>query len=124
MIVGRHEAFDLIDCAHMPKPDEWQALLEATARASGATPLDFVQHAFQNGGVTAVLLLAESHLAVHTWPEHHFVAVDLFTCGTAQANIERLTTALRPRAVYTPGPLFRGGSRQLSIAAYRPLEEA
>ena len=50
---------------------------------SGATPLHEVVHAFSPHGVTGVVVIAESHFAIHTWPEHRFAAVDLFTCGDA-----------------------------------------
>ena len=39
---------------------------------------------FEPQGVTAVGLLAESHLSIHTWPEHCYAAVDIFTCGSGQ----------------------------------------
>ena len=50
---------------------------------------------FPNGAVTLVLILAESHLAIHTWPEENLVAVDLFTCGAIDADrvVAELITA-------------------------------
>jgi len=50
---------------------------------SGATIVDRSGHHFSPYGVTAVVVIAESHLAVHTWPEFRYAAVDLFTCGTS-----------------------------------------
>ena len=49
--------------------------------AGGGHILDETAVVFPNGAVTLVLVLAESHLSVHTWPEEHLVAVDLFSCG-------------------------------------------
>ena len=78
---------------------------------SGATILHAHLHRFdslrvgapagEQGGVTGVLLLAESHLSIHTWPEHGFAAIDAFMCGTgtthgARAVFER---ALAPERV-------------------------
>lgn len=55
-------------------------LLEA-ARAANNTPLKFSIHKFPVQGITGVVILAESHIAIHTWPEYGYVAVDIFTCG-------------------------------------------
>ncbi|MDP1832574.1 MAG: adenosylmethionine decarboxylase [Geothrix sp.] len=56
------------------------AMLEA-ARASGATIVTHSFHHFSPHGVSGAVIIAESHLAVHTWPEHGFAAVDYFSCG-------------------------------------------
>ncbi len=58
-------------------------------------------HDFGNGGVTGVLLLAESHVSVHTWPEKSFAALDIFLCGTAQVEPARavLEAAFAPERV-------------------------
>lgn len=57
------------------------AMLEAATR-SGATIVTQSFHRFGGGGgVSGVVIIAESHLAIHTWPEHGFAAVDFFTCG-------------------------------------------
>jgi S-adenosylmethionine decarboxylase len=50
---------------------------------------------FSNGALTLVLILAESHLAIHTWPEENMIAVDLFSCGAIDA--ERVTAELVSR---------------------------
>jgi len=51
------------------------------ARVSGATIVGEVFHRFKPYGVSGVVVIAESHLAIHTWPEYGYAAVDLFTCG-------------------------------------------
>jgi len=48
---------------------------------SGATIIDSTFHRFNPHGVSGVVVIAESHMALHTWPEHYFAAVDFFTCG-------------------------------------------
>jgi S-adenosylmethionine decarboxylase len=58
----------------------------AAVRAGGGTVLDSSHVIFPNGAVTLVLILAESHLAIHTWPEENLIAVDLFSCGTIAAD--------------------------------------
>ena len=57
-----------------------QALVQAAAEA-GATVVTDVFHEFNPHGISGVVVIAESHLAIHTWPEFGFAAVDLFTCG-------------------------------------------
>lgn len=51
---------------------------------------------FPNGGITLVLILAESHLSIHTWPEEDLVAIDLFSCGSidGQRILDELVAAL------------------------------
>lgn len=67
--------------------DALAALLARAAFAARATVLFSHFHAFgDGGGVTGVVLLAESHISIHTWPEHGFAAVDIFMCGTADAS--------------------------------------
>lgn len=56
------------------------AMLQA-AEASGATIVTHSFHHFSPHGVSGAVIIAESHLAIHTWPEHGFAAVDFFSCG-------------------------------------------
>ncbi|HEX8551775.1 MAG TPA: adenosylmethionine decarboxylase [Abditibacteriaceae bacterium] len=61
-----------------------RCLEEAAARAK-LTPLSApVVHAFPNGALTAFLPLRESHIALHSYPEHEYLALDLFSCGNAE----------------------------------------
>jgi S-adenosylmethionine decarboxylase len=55
-------------------------LLEAVRR-SGATYLNHLFHAFAPHGMSGIVLIAESHVAFHTWPEHGYMALDVFTCS-------------------------------------------
>ena len=73
------------------------AMREAAA-AGRATVVGQASAVFPNGAVTAVLLLAESHLAVHTWPEHRMASFDLLTCGKLSAELifSHLRAALAP----------------------------
>ena len=56
--------------------------MQDAAIVSGATIVEKVFHRFSPFGVSGVVVIAESHLAIHTWPEYGYAAVDLFTCGT------------------------------------------
>ncbi|QGZ40446.1 S-adenosylmethionine decarboxylase [Pseudoduganella flava] len=84
----------LADCGRI------EALLRDAALAAGARIVHSHFHPFGPGlGVTGVVLLAESHISVHTWPEHGFAAVDIFMCGAAapQRALDVLREALAPR---------------------------
>lgn len=59
-------------------------LMRQAARAAGATVVNEVFHPYAPQGVTGVLVIEESHLSIHTWPEHGYAAVDFFTCGDCE----------------------------------------
>jgi S-adenosylmethionine decarboxylase proenzyme len=82
--LGHHLLFDCYGCRGATLAD-LPAVRDVLARAAAAFGLTVIAerlHQYLPQGVSGVLILAESHLAVHTWPEHGFAAVDLFTCGT------------------------------------------
>ncbi|MES2445069.1 MAG: adenosylmethionine decarboxylase [Pseudomonadota bacterium] len=88
---GRHLIADLEDGSNLADPVLVEACLVAATAAAGATLLEVRLHHFGAGqGVTGVALLAESHISIHTWPEHGYAAVDIFMCGKAH----RLEAAL------------------------------
>ena len=62
------------------------ALIEAIA-AGEATLIDICVHQFSPHGVTATVTLAESHIAIHTWPEYGYFAADLFFCGRGKPAV-------------------------------------
>ncbi|WP_058249398.1 adenosylmethionine decarboxylase [Tropicibacter naphthalenivorans] len=99
---GAHLLMDLYDGRGFDDPAVIEAALRAAARAAGATVLSAGFHHFGTGaGVTGVLMLAESHISIHTWPERGFAAVDIFMCGEAQPDraAQAIETALRPAHV-------------------------
>lgn len=80
------------------RPETIRSELVAAVTLAGATPLHEIVHAFSPHGVTGVVVIAESHFAIHTWPEYGFAAVDLFTCGDSvdpYKAFEHLRSALR-----------------------------
>ena len=82
-ILGRHLIAEYADCTGGRLDDlEFieRSLLEAVRR-SGATIIDSVFHRYAPQGVSGVVVIAESHMSIHTWPEKGYVAVDIFTCG-------------------------------------------
>lgn len=67
--------------AVLDSPDRVREALREAAKAAKATLLHETSHRFEPQGVTALGLLAESHISVHTWPELGYAAADVFTCG-------------------------------------------
>jgi S-adenosylmethionine decarboxylase len=81
--LGRHLLLELLDCdldAINNVETVKGALIEAAKRAQ-ATIVDVVFHEFNPFGVSGVVVIAESHLSIHTWPEYRYAAVDIFSCG-------------------------------------------
>lgn len=83
--LGTHVLIDLYGCdpLRLKGVEGVERSMVAAAKAAGATVVQTVFHQFSPYGVSGVVVLAESHLAIHTWPEHRFAAVDLFTCNPA-----------------------------------------
>ena len=81
--LGRHLLLELKDC----DPDLLDDLeflkssLSETAVQIGATVIGDSFHRFSPQGVSGVVIISESHLFIHTWPEYGYAAVDVFTCG-------------------------------------------
>lgn len=80
---GRHVLAELEGCAPevLREADRVCALMREAAQAAGATALADATRTFPTGGVSGFVLLAESHISIHTWPEHGYAAVDVYTCG-------------------------------------------
>ena len=72
------------------------ALTSAAVKAANGHVLDTSHVIFPNGAITLVLILAESHLSIHTWPEESLIAIDLFSCGAidGQAVLDELVGVL------------------------------
>jgi S-adenosylmethionine decarboxylase proenzyme len=81
--LGRHILAEFYDCNSnvLNNPTMIEQLMKEAALACGATIVESCFHLFNPFGVSGVVVIAESHLAIHTWPEHGYAAVDFFTCG-------------------------------------------
>ena len=120
--LGRHLLLELLDC----DPEALNSLdivktsmVEAAKRAQ-ATIIDVVFHEFNPFGISGVVVIAESHLAIHTWPEYRYSAVDVFSCGESlqphvavdylveQLGAARASVVELQRGVFlqTPNPVF------------------
>jgi S-adenosylmethionine decarboxylase len=81
--LGRHVLAELYGCAFQSLDDleQVQKYMKDAALAAGAEIRECVFHKFSPQGVSGVVVISESHLAIHTWPELGYAAVDVFTCG-------------------------------------------
>jgi S-adenosylmethionine decarboxylase len=79
--IGKHLIVDFWFGKKIEDPKKLGRVLIDAAKKAGNTPLKFSYHKFTPHGITGVLLLAESHIAFHSWPEFNFLAIDIFTCG-------------------------------------------
>ncbi|MCR2043428.1 adenosylmethionine decarboxylase [Anaerosalibacter massiliensis] len=81
--LGRHILIEYYDCDR--KVLENSSLIEkymlSAAKLAKATIVESVFHTFNPWGISGVVVIEESHLTIHTWPEYKYAAVDLFTCG-------------------------------------------
>lgn len=78
-----------------------QAFREA-ARRSNATVVDSLFHYFNPHGVSGIVVIAQSHFSVHTWPEHNYAAIDFFTCSDdvdIEVAIRHLRDRLQPKRI-------------------------
>jgi S-adenosylmethionine decarboxylase len=73
--------------------DHCLTALKEAAASSGVTVVSENVHRFPNGAITAILLLAESHASIHTYPEHRSCFIDFFTCGAG--DIETFDSVLK-----------------------------
>lgn len=83
--LGRHILIEFYDCvpSHLSQLDQVREIMMTAAKKGQATIVQDVFHQYSPHGVSGVVVIAESHLAIHTWPEHRYAAVDLFTCSDA-----------------------------------------
>lgn len=81
--LGKHILVEFYGCnpEKLKNTKVLQKEFENAADMSGATVVDSTFHTFSPYGVSGVVVIAESHLTIHTWPEYGYAAVDLFTCG-------------------------------------------
>lgn len=81
--LGRQILVEFYDCkeSNINDVDYIESSLINATKASGATIISHNFHKFNPYGVSGVVVIAESHVAIHTWPEYNYAAVDIFTCG-------------------------------------------
>ena len=81
---------------------EIEKILIRAAKKGKNTPLKIAIHKFSPQGITGVVLLAESHIAIHSWPEYDYIAIDIFTCGMKafpQKSLDYLKEVFQPKKI-------------------------
>ena len=121
-VLGNHLLLELKNCdsALLDDLSYVRDALLAAAQEMGARVLGESFHKFHPQGVTGVVPIAESHLCIHTWPEHNYAAVDVFTCGQsldphriAELLIDKFgckdpSLMVVKRGILTPSPVSVG----------------
>ncbi len=105
-IIGKHLTVDMYGCSfeNLNDPDFIKDALSQAVKEANMTLLNFTHHKFEPQGVTALALLAESHMSIHTYPEMGYAAVDVFTCGDhsqPDKAVQALSRLLRPEKTKT-----------------------
>jgi S-adenosylmethionine decarboxylase proenzyme len=98
--LGRHLIVEFWEATNLNSPETLETALRDAVCAIDGHLLDLRVVAFPVHGVTGVAIIAESHVAVHTWPEHGYAAVDIFTCNL-DADVESGVEALKKH--FLPG---------------------
>ena len=120
--LGRHLLLELFDCdaSAINSLDVVKSSMVEAAKRAQATIVEVVFHEFNPFGISGVVVIAESHLAIHTWPEYRYAAVDVFSCGEVlrpqvavdylveQLGAARASVVELQRGVFlhAPGPIF------------------
>ena len=123
--LGRHLLLELFDCdvETLNNLEAVKTALMEAARRARATIVDVVFHEFNPFGVSGVVVIAESHLSIHTWPEYRYAAVDIFSCGAmlepdaAAAYLVEQFGAVRTSIVEVQRGVFLGSSRSAAPKA-------
>ncbi|MAJ81308.1 MAG: adenosylmethionine decarboxylase [Legionellales bacterium] len=100
---GQHIIVDFYNAKHLTEISIIEKAFRQAIKAANATLLHIHLHHFTpNDGVSGVAVLAESHISVHTWPERHFAAFDIFMCGDAKPllALEELKKVFLPERVH------------------------
>ena len=79
--IGRHIILEMWGCQNLDSVDTAEQALREMVTALDVNLLDLRVYPFSPVGVTGIAIVSESHLVIHTWPEHGYAAVDIFTCG-------------------------------------------
>lgn len=124
---GRHVAVDAwgVDFDLLNSAEFLQSHMVEAAEACGATVLSVQSKQFEPQGATVLVMLSESHLSIHTYPERGFAALDCYTCGETvdpQLAIDYMLSVLKPETAHAK-KLVRGmGELQVEEPEMNPIE--
>ncbi|WP_461832293.1 adenosylmethionine decarboxylase [Aquifex sp.] len=102
--LGLHILADLygIEADKIDRVEDIREVLEGAVKYAGLTKISSHYYQFQPHGATGVILLAESHISIHTWPEHGIATVDVYTCGDpskAYKAMDYIISRLQPSRI-------------------------
>jgi S-adenosylmethionine decarboxylase len=121
--LGKHWIIECYECNPevINSPERLEEIFLEAAQKAGATIVGSHFHSFEPQGVSGVVVIAESHFSVHSWPEHRYAAVDVFTCGES-IDVSRAVEVFRNRLetdeIVMAGDLNRG------VVSHNGLERA
>ncbi len=126
--LGRHILAEFFECDADILNDRERIVMymKRAALESGATIVTAAFHEFNPHGVSGVVVIAESHLAIHTWPEYRYAAVDVFTCGDTVdpwVAARALQEYLKAKSVSTV-EIARGELKLDGVLHHKPVEVA
>lgn len=113
MSLGKHWIIECYECNRdvIDDPALIEPIMLEAANMAGATVMGSQFHTFEPQGVSGVVVIAESHMTIHTWPEYRYAAIDAFTCGET-IDIDRAIDVLKERfeteEIILAGDLNRG----------------
>lgn len=102
LFAGRHLLIELWQAEHLTSEPAIRRILQDAVAACRATLLSIELHRFSpTHGISGVAILGESHMSIHTWPEHAYAAVDIFMCGSLDPRkaIPVLKAGFRPKQI-------------------------
>lgn len=120
--LGQHITVDIFEASNLVGEQHIENMMIDCANAAKATILKTHLHPFEtNGGVSGMIILAESHISIHTWPEYHFAAMDIFMCGDANPELclSVIEQCFKPKKMVI-NTLTRGGNVN-RLGQFEPL---
>ncbi|MGL4789195.1 MAG: adenosylmethionine decarboxylase [Cetobacterium sp.] len=133
--LGRHILIEFYNCDEeiLKDPVLVDKHMNEAARIANATIVESVFHHFNPYGVSGAVIISESHLAIHTWPEYGYAAVDVFTCGdkidpwTAFKFLEDVFKSDRSESIEVPRGMVdkirNYSTKELGKITFKPEEE-
>jgi S-adenosylmethionine decarboxylase len=124
--LGRHILAEFFNCDKEILNDSTQIgyLMKKAALDCGATIVNSVFHSYNPHGVSGVVVIAESHLAIHTWPEYGYAAVDVFTCGNLvkpEKAIHSVHKSIKAEKIESK-EFIRGELKDQGVIVHKPNE--
>ena len=119
--LGKHLLVEYYGCDRVLLNDfaQIELLLNRAASLTGATIVASIFHPYAPQGVTGVVVVEESHLSIHTWPEYGYAAVDVYTCGNCFPELAN--DFLREQLGATSGEvlsILRGSTENVPMKVY------